>query len=111
MADIRGLDFSSYKSTWSVESMGLAKYKNYLSNARLQQSYRMTSGGVEYLDMNTRFDAQKAKMMEQAVIQFYQVKGIADNKVIDLKDGMKAIRCIGKEYKKLKRKVLDTWLL
>jgi hypothetical protein len=87
MADIRGLDFSSYKSTWSVESMGLAKYKNYLSNARLQQSYRMTSGGVEYLDMNTRFDAQKAKMMEQAVIQFYQVKGIADNKVIDLKDG------------------------
>lgn len=86
IADIRGLDFSSYKSTWQVGSMGLAKYKNYLSNARLQQHYRVSSGAVEYLNTNTRFDATKTKMMQDTLIQFYQVKGIADNKVIDLKN-------------------------
>lgn len=86
LADIRGLDFSSYKSVWQVGSMGTAKYKNYLSNAILQQSYRVTSGAVEYLNNNTRFDAKQISMMEQTVLQFYQVKGIADNKVVDLRD-------------------------
>ena len=86
LADIRGLDFSSYKSTWQVGSIGQAKYKNYLSNALLQQSYRVTSGAVEYMNTNTRIDAKQLSMMEQTVLQFYQVRGIADNKVVDLRD-------------------------
>lgn len=87
LADIRGLDFSSYKSVWNISNMGNAKYKNYLSNAMLQQSYRVTSGAVEYLNTNTRFDGAQLKSMEQTVLQFYQVRGIADNKVIDLRNG------------------------
>lgn len=86
LADIRGLDFSSYKSVWQVGSIGQAKYKNYLSNALLQQSYRVTSGAVEYMNTNTRIDAKQLSMMEQTVLQFYQVRGIADNKVVDLRD-------------------------
>jgi hypothetical protein len=86
LADIRGLDFTSYKSAWQVGSVWLAKYKNYLSNAMLQQSYRVTSGAVEYLNSHTRIDAKQIAMMEQTMIQFYQVRGIADNKVIDLRD-------------------------
>ncbi len=86
LADIRGLDFSSYKSVWQVGSMGQAKYKNYLSNALLQQSYRVTSGAVEYMNTNTRIDAKQLSMMEQTVLQFYQVRGIADNKVVDLRN-------------------------
>jgi hypothetical protein len=85
LADIRGLDFSSYKSTWSVSGVpSLAKYKNYLSNALLQQSYRVSSGAVEYLNSNTRFDQKQVNMMEQMTLQFYQVRGIADNKVINM---------------------------
>lgn len=84
LADIRGLDFSSYKSVWQMSGVGMAKYKNYLSNAMLQQSYRVTSGAVEYLNTNTRIDAKQISMMEQTVLQFYQVRGIADNKVIDM---------------------------
>lgn len=87
LADIRGLDFSSYKAVWSISGVpSLAKYKNYLSNAILQQSYRVTSGAVEYLNTNTRIDAKQISMMEQTVLQFYQVRGIADNKVIDLRN-------------------------
>lgn len=87
LADIRGLDFSSYKSVWSLSGVpSLAKYKNYLSNAMLQQSYRVSSGAVEYLNTNTRFDGKQISMMEQTVLQFYQVRGIADNKVIDLRN-------------------------
>jgi hypothetical protein len=84
LADVRGLDFSSYKSVWQVSGQGLAKYKNFLSNAILQQAYRVTSGAVEYLNHSTRFDGAELKMMEETVMQFYQVRGIADNKVIDL---------------------------
>lgn len=84
LADIRGLDFSSYKSVWQVGAMGMAKYKNYLSNAMLQQSYRVTSGAVEYLNTNTRIDSKQISMMEQTILQFYQIRGIADNKVVDL---------------------------
>lgn len=85
LADIRGLDFSSYKSTWSVSGVpSLAKYKNYLSNALLQQSYRVSSGAVEYLNTNTRFDQKQVNMMEQMTLQFYQVRGIADNKVVNM---------------------------
>lgn len=86
LADIRGLDFSSYKAVWSISNMGLAKYKNYISNARLQQHYRVTSGAVEYLNNNTRFDARQIRAMEETVLQFYQVKGIADNRVVDLRN-------------------------
>lgn len=86
LADVRGLDFSSYKSTWSVGGMGMAKYKNYLSNALLQQSYRVTSGAVEYMNTNNRIEQKDISMMEQTILQFYQVKGIADNKVVDLTD-------------------------
>lgn len=87
LADIRGLDFSSNKSTWSISGVpSLAKYKNYLSNVMLQQSYRVTSGAVEYLNTHTRIDAKQISMMEQTVLQFYQVRGIADNKVIDLRN-------------------------
>lgn len=86
LADTRGLDFSSYKSTWSVGGMGMAKYKNYLSNALLQQSYRVTSGAVEYMNTNNRIDARDIAKMENTVLQFYQVRGIADNKVVDLTD-------------------------
>jgi hypothetical protein len=87
LADIRGLDFSSNKSTWSASHMGIAKYKNYLSNAMLQQSYRVTSGAVEYMNTNTRFDAKQLKMMEETVLQFYKVRGIADNKFVDMRNG------------------------
>lgn len=86
LADVRGLDFSSFKSVWSISGVpSLAKYKNYLSNVMLQQSYRVTSGAVEYLNHHTRIDARQIQMMEQTVLQFYQVRGIADNKVIDLR--------------------------
>lgn len=84
LADIRGLDFSSYKAVWQVSGGGLAKYKNYLSNALLQQHYRVTSGAVEYLNTNTRFDGAQMQAMENTAIQFYQVRGIADSKVINL---------------------------
>lgn len=86
LADIRGLDFSSYKSAWSISGMGTSKYKNYLSNAMLQQSYRVSSGAVEFLNTNTRFDGAQLRAMEQSVLQFYQVRGIADSKVIDLRN-------------------------
>lgn len=87
LADVRGLDFTSYKGVWSVSGVpSLAKYKNYLSNAMLNQHYRVTSGAVEYLNTNTRFDAKQIAMLEQTVLQFYQVRGIADNKVIDLRN-------------------------
>ncbi len=86
-ADFRGLDFSSNKSIWSISGVpSLAKYKNYLSNMMLQQSYRVTSGACEYLNTHTRIDAKQVAMMEQTVLQFYQVRGIADNKVIDLRN-------------------------
>lgn len=87
LADMRGLDFSSNKSVWSISGVpSLAKYKNYLSNMMLQQSYRVTSGACEYLNTHTRIDAKQIAMMEQTVLQFYQVRGIADNKVIDLRN-------------------------
>ncbi len=87
LADIRGLDFSSNKSQWSISGVpSLAKYKNYLSNVMLQQSYRVTSGACEYLQSHTRIDPKQIQMMEQTVLQFYQVRGIADNKVIDLRN-------------------------
>lgn len=87
LADVRGLDFTSFNSIWSVSgNPSLAKYKNYLSNILLQQSYRVTSGAVEYLNTNTRIDAKQIAMMEQTVLQFYQVRGVADNKVIDLRN-------------------------
>lgn len=87
LADVRGLDFSSFKSVWSISGVpSLAKYKNYLSNVMLQQSYRVTSGAVEYLNHHTRIDARQIQMMEQTVLQFYQVRGIADNKVVDLRN-------------------------
>ncbi len=84
IADMRSLDFSSNKSTWQVGSMGTAKYKNYLTNIKLNQSYRVTSGAVEYLNTSQRFDSKQIAMMEQTILQFYQIRGIADNKVIDL---------------------------
>lgn len=87
LADFRGLDFSSYKGSWSISGVpSTAKYKNYLSNAILQQHYRVTTGAVEYLQTNHRFDAKQISMLEETVLQFYQVRGIADNKVIDLKN-------------------------
>jgi hypothetical protein len=87
LADVRGLDFSSFKSVWSISGVpSLAKYKNYLSNVMLQQSYRVTSGAVEYLNHHTRIDQRQIQMMEQTVLQFYQVRGIADNKVVDLRN-------------------------
>lgn len=86
LADIRGLDFSSYKAVWQVGGMGRATYKNYLSNAILQQHYRVTSGAVEYLNTSTRIDSREIARMEQTVLQFYQIRGIADNKVVDLTD-------------------------
>jgi hypothetical protein len=86
LADIRGLDFSSYKAVWSLSNSGPAKYKNYLSNALLQQHYRVSSGAVEYLNTNTRIDGAQIRAMEETVMQFYQVRGIADNKVIDLRN-------------------------
>lgn len=86
-ADVRGLDFSSNNSIWSISGVpSLAKYKNYLTNVMLQQSYRVTSGAVEYLNTHTRIDQKQISMMEQTVLQFYQIRGIADNKVIDLRN-------------------------
>lgn len=87
LADLRGLDFSSNKSAWEISGVpSLAKYKNYLSNAMLQQAYKVTSGAVEYLQTNQRFDARQIQFLEQTCLQFYQVRGIADNKVIDLRN-------------------------
>jgi hypothetical protein len=86
LADIRGLDFSSYKAVWSISGGGPAKYKNYISNALLQQSYRVSSGAVEYLNTRTRFDGAEVARMEQTVLQFYQIRGIADDKFVDLRN-------------------------
>lgn len=84
IADIRGIDFSSYKSVWSVSGVpSKAKFKNYLTNATLNQSYRVTSGAVEYLQGNHRI-TDNIRQMEETVLQFYQVRGIADNKYINL---------------------------
>jgi hypothetical protein len=87
LADIGGLDFRANESSWSASSMGNARYRNYISNARLQQSYRVTTGAVEYLQSRNRFDGAMLKAMETAVLQFYTIKGIADNQVIDLNNG------------------------
>lgn len=85
LADTRGLDFSSFESVWGVSGVpSLAKYKNYLTNIDLQQSYRVSSGAVEYLNHNTRFDASQLRGMENMILQFYQVRGIADKKVINM---------------------------
>lgn len=85
LADTRGRDFSSYESVWGVSGVpSLMKYKNYLTNVKLQQSYRVSTGAVEFLDHNTRFDAKQLKGMENMILQFYQIKGIADNKVINM---------------------------
>lgn len=84
LADLRGLDFTSYKSVWSVGGDGIAKYKNYLTNVMLQQAYRVTSGAVEYLQQQNTIPAKDIARMEQTVLQFYQIRGIADNKVVDL---------------------------
>lgn len=84
IADIRSLDFSSNKSVWQLSGGGVAKYKNYLSNAKLQQSYRVTSGAVEYLNSDRRITADQIKYFENTVLQFYQIKGIADNRFIPL---------------------------
>lgn len=87
LADVRGLDFTQNEAVWSISGVpSLAKYKNYLSNVMLQQAYRVTSGACEYLQSHTRFDATKLRQMEETVLQFYQVRGIADNKVIDLRN-------------------------
>lgn len=84
LADVRGLDFSSYKSTWQVGSMGSMKFKNYLTNAKLQQFYKVSSGAVEYMGTKSSISAEQLKMMEQTILQFYQIRGIADNQVVDL---------------------------
>lgn len=87
LADLRGLDFSSNKASYEISGVpSLAKYKNYLSNAMLQQSYRVTSGAVEYLQTNQRFDQKQLSFLEQTCLQFFAVRGIADNKVIDMRD-------------------------
>lgn len=86
LADTTSRDFAGNKSLWSVSGVpSLAKYKNYLTNAVLQQSYRFTSGAVEYLQSATRFDARQVQQLKDIALQFYAVKGIADNKVIDMK--------------------------
>lgn len=97
IADTRSLDFSSNKAVWQLSGGGLAKYRNYLSNAKLQQAYRVTSGAVEYLNSDTRITPDKVKQFEDTILQFYQVKGIADNKFVELKGG--------EEYKLLTEQV------
>ena len=85
LADIGGLDFRANESVWEVSSVpSLAKYKNYLSNALLQQSYKVTSGAVHYLQTNHRFDGQQLKNLEQTALQFYKVSGVADSKFVDM---------------------------
>lgn len=84
LADTRSLDFSSHKAVWQMSGSGLAKYKNYLTNVMLQQAYKVTSGACEYLNTNMRFDAAQVRSMEQTTLQFYQVRGIGDTRVIDL---------------------------
>jgi hypothetical protein len=87
LADTTSRDFAGNKSVWSVSNVpSLAKYKNYLTNAILQQSYRFTSGAVDYLEGATRFDAKQVAQLKDIALQFYAVKGIADNKVINMGD-------------------------
>jgi hypothetical protein len=87
LADTTSTDFAGNKSIWSVSGVpSMAKYKNYLSNATLQQSYRFTTGAVEYLNSATRFDARQVQQLRDIAYQFYAVKGIADNKVINMGD-------------------------
>jgi len=87
LADLRGLDFSSNKNSYEISGVpSLAKYKNYLSNALLQQSYKVTSGAVEYLQTNQRFDKKQLGFLEQTCLQFFAIRGIADNKVIDMRN-------------------------
>lgn len=93
LIDLRGREFSSHRSVWSIGDgvPASAKYLNFISNAKLQQEYRVTSGACEYLQMGTRFDARVTKMYEQMLLQFMTVKGVADSQVIDLRDAdMKA---------------------
>jgi hypothetical protein len=85
LADTRGLDFSAHESTWGVSGVpSLMKFKNYLTNVKLQQAYRVTEGAVEMLNHETRFDSAQLKGMENMLLKFYSVRGIADNKVINM---------------------------
>lgn len=86
LADLKGPEFSSWKSTWQVSNIGRMKFKNYLTNAKLNQFYKVSSGAVELMGTKASITPDQLKMMEQSIIQFYQVKGIADNKVIDMTD-------------------------
>jgi hypothetical protein len=49
-------------------------------------------------------------MMEQTVIQFYQVRGIADNKVVDLRDP-ESYKAYWEKFNEAKVKVLVKQLL
>lgn len=85
LADVTGRDFTGNKSIWSVSgNPSLKKYKNYLSNAKLQQSYEFTSGAIQYLESATRFDKRQVDQLKDIALQFYAVRGIADNKVVDM---------------------------
>lgn len=85
LADTRGLDFSAHEATWGVSGVpSLMKFKNYLTNIKLQQAYRVTEGAVQMLNHETRFDAAQLKGMENMMLKFYSVRGIADNKVINM---------------------------
>jgi hypothetical protein len=85
LADLGGLDFRANESVWNVGAVpSLAKYKNYLSNATLQQGYRVTSGGAHYLRNSTRIGAKELKYYEQMALQFYRVSGVADSKFINM---------------------------
>lgn len=87
LADTRGLDFASHKAVWHISGIpSMMKFKNYLTNVTLQQHYRVTTGAVEYLQANHRFDSDQIQMYEETALTFYQVRGIADNKVTDLRN-------------------------
>lgn len=84
LMDIAGLDFGSNKASWEISNVpSLMKFRNYLSTARLQQSYRVSSGAVEFLNEDHRFDGAQLEFLENTVMQFYSIRGIADNKIVD----------------------------
>lgn len=86
LADVRGLDFNAFHPYWQVSGLpSVAKYKNYLSNTFIQQEYRITDGACHYLDSNNQvMDSKSLSMYKDVLLEFYAVKGIADNKFVDM---------------------------
>ena len=86
LADMRGLDFNAFHPYWQISGApSVAKYKNYLSNTFIQQEYRITDGACHYLDNDSNvMDSKSLAQYKDLLLEFYAVRGIADNKFVDM---------------------------